>query len=90
MRITGNRALVKPLPSLEKSPAGLLLPPVVDQMQFTVLSVGPGRKLKNSTILPPEIKPGDRILIHSFAHDQFNFDDGSKIIDAGAVLAVIE
>lgn len=90
MKLQGNRALIKPLPQgLESVGALLILPPTQNQMFYTVLAVGPGRKLKDGSLLPPEIKPGDRILIHSFQHDQFTFEDGRKIVDASAVLAVV-
>lgn len=58
-----------------------------DEKQYRVLAVGPGRKLKNGTIVPLEVKPGDCILAELYT-DHAKLPDGTRIIDAKDILAV--
>lgn len=96
-RLLGNTVLLKPLPFKTTSLGGLALPPNAkyqpDQLQFTVLAVGPGRvvrkKGKVPVTIPIEVDPGDRVLLSQYHGNRFAFDDGSGciIVDASEIIA---
>jgi len=92
LKLLGNRIHIKPLSQAMVSPGGLhMVERYVNNKQvlYSVLAVGPGRKLKNETRVPVEVKPDDRVIAHSFSGTQHTFEDGSKIIDANEVMMIV-
>lgn len=89
MKLLGNRVLLEPLPLKVFSPGGILFTQIWqdDEKQYRVLAVGPGRKLKNGTVVPPEVKPGDYVLAELYG-EHIKLPDGRRIIDAKDILAV--
>lgn len=88
MKLLGNRVRLMPLAQKTQSDGGIAYAERYrdDQMQFTVLNVGPGRKLKNGSVLPPEVKPGDHVLAALY-HEHTILKDGTRIVDAKEILA---
>jgi len=88
MKLLGNTVLLEPLLPTLKSPGGIHYSErhVDDKMQHYVLAVGPGRKLKNGCVLPPEVRVGDKCLC---AVDglgvKHKFDDGRVLVDADII-----
>ncbi len=90
----GNRIIVKPLPY--KQPGKVQIPDAYretlmrqDQRVYEVVKVGPGRKLRNGTMLPIDCAPGDTVITHSYTDGPSDLPDGVKIIDADMVIAVV-
>lgn len=90
MRLFGELILVEPLPQKLQSSGGILFAERYrdDRKQFKVLAVGPGRRLKNGSVIPLEIKPGDHVLAELYTDTRYEFEDGRKIIDAKQCVAV--
>jgi co-chaperonin GroES (HSP10) len=96
MKMTGNFVLVEPLPLETKSSGGLHLPTdpkyFDDQKQWRVLAVGPGKLRKKKgrapLLIPPEVAPGDRVLVDIGQGWRMAFEDGSnrRVIDADIIL----
>lgn len=88
MKLLGNRIHLRPLPQATRSAGGILYAEAFrdDQKQFEVLAVGPGRKTKKGVLIPPEVKPGDRVLAELY-HEHTILPDGTRIADASAILA---
>lgn len=81
--------MVSPLPQSDRSEGGVLfdMSRRDDRKQFKVLQVGPGKRLKNGSIQPLEIVPGDKVLIGVTGANLFEWTDGVMIIDASEVVA---
>lgn len=89
MKILGNRVHVAPLPAHRFSPGGLTLVQIFqdDEKRYRVLASGPGRKLKDGTIIPTGVKRGDCVLAELYT-EHVKLPDGTRIIDAKDILAV--
>ena len=90
MKILGNRLHVQPLPVRTHTDSGLLLPQIrePERCNYRVISAGPGRKLKNGSVVPPEPQPGDRIALRAYC-DSVKLDDGTSIVDADDVMMIL-
>lgn len=84
MKLLGNRVLLTPASRPMMSPGGVLydMSRNDDRMQWFVLLVGPGRRLKGGTTLMPEVRPGDKCLFNPGMGVLYDFDDGRIIVDA--------
>jgi len=89
MRILGNRVLLQLLPPAKQSAGGIHYAQQYqdDKQQFEVLAVGPGRKIKNGTLIAPGVKPGDHVLAPLY-RDFATLPDGTRIVDASEIIAV--
>jgi co-chaperonin GroES (HSP10) len=88
IRLLGNRvhlALVAPKLQTE---SGLHLVDryLDDRMQYRVLGIGPGKRLKGGTILPIEVAPGMNVLIPRL-QDSTALPDGTFIVNADQIWA---
>lgn len=85
MQLLGNTVLLEPLPKPAQSPGGVFydLSRRDDRMQYYVRAVGPGRKLKDGTVLVPEVRVGDKCLCNpDRLGTRYAFEDGRIIVDA--------
>lgn len=89
MRLLGNRIHLRPLKKPEVTPSGIhLLSHLNDDFtQFQVLGVGPGRKLKNGSVVPIEFNAGDFVFCPLWRDSLHVFDNGDLIVDASQVQA---
>ncbi|NHM28455.1 co-chaperone GroES [Desulfofundulus sp. TPOSR] len=93
MRPLGERVVVKPLPSEEKTKGGIVLPETAKEkpQEGEVVAVGPGRLLENGTRVPIDLKVGDRVLFSKYAGNEVKIDDEEYLIMREAdILGVIE
>lgn len=69
----GDRIVVRRFESEEKSAGGILLPDSAKNkpQKGTVLSVGPGKLLKDGTRRGVQVKEGDTVLFTAWAGDEF-------------------
>ena len=79
----GNRVLVLPDPTAEKSEGGLYIPDMAKHRpsQGTVVSVGPGNwHAESQTYTPLNLKPGDKVLYGKYAGTDIQVDDTEYVI----------
>jgi len=92
LKILGDRVLVRP-DEAEKTERGIYLPEAAQErpQRGTVVAVGEGRRLKNGTLLPPDVKVGDRVMYGRYSGNEVTVD-GQKllIIGTNALFAVID
>lgn len=65
MRPTYNKIVVQPETQSNISKGGIIIPDCAERQQTLVgivKAVGPGRITENGTLIPPCVKPGDKIL----------------------------
>lgn len=87
IRLLGNTVLLEPLKGKERSDGGIWynMPHRDDRKQWTVRAVGPGRRLADGTVVPPEVKVGERCLCNVGISNRYAFDDGRVIVEADQI-----
>jgi len=93
IRPLGERVLVKPLPSEEKTKGGIVLPDTAKEkpQEGEVIAVGSGKLLDNGQRVPIDLKPGDKILFSKYAGNEVKIDDVEYLIMRESdILGVIE
>ncbi|MCC7371480.1 MAG: co-chaperone GroES [Chloroflexi bacterium] len=89
----GDRVVVKPKSRDEQTKGGIILPDTASEkpQQGEVLSVGPGRRLDNGSLVALDLKVGDTVLFAKYSGTEFKHDDDDLLIlNERDVLAVIE
>jgi chaperonin GroES len=78
----GDRIVVRREAAEEKTAGGILLPDTAKNkpQKGKVLSVGPGRLLKDGTRRSLQVKEGDTILFTNWAGDEFKQRGGDEIL----------
>jgi chaperonin GroES len=91
IKLIGNRVLVEEAPQAAKSAGGIHYSQHHrdDHSQFTVLAVGPGRRLKNGTVVKPEVERHQRVVAPLY-RDHVQLEGGLRIVDASQIIAVVE
>jgi chaperonin GroES len=93
IRPLGERVVVKPLPSEERTKSGIVLPDTAKEkpQEGEVVAVGSGKILETGQRVPIDLKPGDRILFSKYAGNEVKIDDVEYLIMREAdILGVIE
>ncbi len=91
-----NRVLIKEDPKQEYTTSGgIIVPQTVRDGKFyataSVIAVGEGRLLKNGSKVPPEVKPGDRILLGKSLGSAVTYQgEEHRVVDADLIEGVIE
>jgi chaperonin GroES len=89
----GDRVVVKPKGREEQTRGGIILPDTAGEkpQQGEVISIGPGRRLDNGTLVALDLKVGDTVLFAKYSGTEFKLDeDDLLILNERDVLAVIE
>ena len=89
----GDRVVVKPKGRDEQTRGGIILPDTAKEkpQQGEVLSVGPGRRLDNGSLVALDLKVGDTVLFAKYSGTEFKHEDADLLIlNERDVLAVIE
>lgn len=78
----GERLVVKADEREEKTASGIFLPDTAQEkpLQGTVLAAGPGRVLDNGTVVPMEVKAGDKILFGKYSGTEIKIEGESYLI----------
>ncbi|HPZ44250.1 MAG TPA: co-chaperone GroES [Bacillota bacterium] len=93
IRPLGDRVLVKPLPTEERTKGGIVLPDTAKEkpQEGEVIAVGSGKLLDNGQRVPIDLKPGDKILFSKYAGNEVKIDDVEYLIMRESdILGVIE
>lgn len=93
LRVLGNRVVLKPCEAEDKTPGGVILPDTAKErpLKGVVIAIGPGIRLENGMVVPPDVKVGETVVYRSFAG--FPIKDGDEeyiVINENDILAVIE
>jgi len=78
----GERILVKPLESEQKTPGGIILPDSAKEkpQKGEVMAVGSGKLLEDGTVKPLEVKVGDKILYGKYSGSEISHDGQEYLI----------
>ncbi|MCL2766639.1 MAG: co-chaperone GroES [Peptococcaceae bacterium] len=82
IRPLGDRIVVKPTPSEEKTKSGIVLPDTAKEkpQEGEVIAVGSGKLLETGQRVPIDLKPGDKILFSKYAGNEVKLDDVEYLI----------
>lgn len=93
VRPLGDRVVVKPLASEEKTKSGIVLPDTAKEkpQQGEIIAVGNGRVLDDGKRVPMEVKVGDRVLYAKYAGTEYKINGEEYLVmNERDILAVIE
>ncbi len=78
----GDRVVIKPEPSEEKTRSGIVLPDTAKEKpsEGTVVAVGTGRILDNGQKVPVEVKIGEKVIYSKYGGTEVKIDDEEYII----------
>lgn len=89
-----DHILIEPIKQEEKTKTGIFLPETAEKErpeQGKVLGVGPGKKNKDGSYIPLEVKPGDRVLFTKYGPSEIKIDEKEFLIAKEEdILAIIE
>ena len=89
-----DHVLLEPLKEEQKTKTGILLPETAEQErseQGTVIAVGPGKKGKDGSIIPLDVKVGDLVLFTKYGPNEIKIDGKDYLIaEAKDILAILE
>ena len=88
-----DRVLVRRLESEDRTAGGIIIPDTAKEkpLEAEVISVGPGARNDNGSIIAPDVKAGDLILIGKYSGTEVKIDgEDLLIIKESDVLGVIE
>ncbi|MDQ7822353.1 MAG: co-chaperone GroES [Candidatus Eremiobacteraeota bacterium] len=76
IRPLGDRVILRAIPSEEKTKAGIIIPDSAKEkpMEGEVMAAGKGRMLEDGTIVPMEVKEGDRVLFSKWGGTEIKID----------------
>jgi chaperonin GroES len=83
VRPLADRVLVRRLEDeVEKSKGGIIIPDTAKEkpQQGKVIAVGKGRKSEDGTIVPLDVKVGDRILFGKYAGSEIKVEGEEHLI----------
>ncbi len=87
-----DRVLIEPIPDLEISKSGIVLPNTSKEkpQRGNILAVGEGKYI-DGKLTPLSVKKGDEILFSKYAGDEIKIDGKElKILNESDILAIIE
>ena len=93
LRPLHDRILVRRLEEAEQRSGGIIIPDSAKEkpQQAEVRAVGSGKLLESGTRVPPEIKPGDRILFGKYSGSEIKLEgEEYLILREDEILGVIE
>ena len=78
----GDRIVIKRFEADEKTAGGIILPDSAKNkpQKGKVLSVGPGKLLKDGSRRPLQVKEGDVVLFTNWAGDEFKQAQGENVL----------
>jgi len=89
----GDKVVVEPLESEEKSPGGIILPDTAKQkpQEGKVIAVGPGRVLDDGKRAEMAVKVGDKVIFAKYGGTEVTIDGKDFVIlDQDSIYAIVE
>jgi len=88
-----DKILVKRLEAAEVTKGGIIIPDTAKEkpQEGKVIAVGSGRVTEEGTVVPLEVKKGDKILFSKYGGTDINIDGEEYIIlEESEVVAIVE
>jgi len=88
-----DRVLVKRLEEEEKSKGGIIIPDTAKEkpIQGKVIAVGTGKIMKNSEVIPLDVKKGEKVLFGRYAGTEVKIDGEEYLLmREDDILAVVQ
>lgn len=93
IRPLGDHILVKPADEKEVKKGGIIIPDTAKEkpQEGEIVAVGKGKRLENGTIVPLEVKVGDKVLFGKYSGTEIKIDGNDYLImREDDVLGIIE
>jgi chaperonin GroES len=93
LRPLHDRVLVTRLEESEQRQGGIIIPDTAKEkpQQAEVKAVGNGKLLESGERVPPEVKPGDRVLFGKYSGSEIKIDgEEYLVLKEDEILGVIE
>ncbi|HOP05823.1 MAG TPA: co-chaperone GroES [candidate division Zixibacteria bacterium] len=77
-----DRVVVKPLEAVEVKKGGIIIPDTAKEkpMEGEIIEVGPGRRTEEGTVVPVEVKKGDRVLYGKYSGTEVSIEGEEYLI----------
>lgn len=88
-----DRLLVRRIEEQERTKGGLIIPDTAKErpLEGEVLAIGSGKRLEDGTLVPLDVKKGDRVLFGKYSGTEIKVDGVEHLIlREEEVLGVIE
>ena len=88
-----DRVLVRRIEQSDKTAGGIIIPDTAKEkpMEGEIVAVGPGARDEKGTIVPLDVKPGDRILFGKWSGTEVVLDDEELLImKESDIMGIIE
>ncbi len=89
-----DRILIRRSEAAGQSKGGIIIPDNAKEkpVEGTVVSVGTGKRLDDGTLVPLDVKAGDRVLYLKYSGSEVRIDDASDhlILREDEIIAIIE
>ncbi len=88
-----DKVIVEILDAEEKTKGGIVLPDTAKEkpQQGKVIAVGNGKTLPNGKVVPPSVKPGDRIIFGKYSGNEVEVDENEYlIVNEEDILAIVK
>ena len=88
-----DRVVVRRIEAEEKTSGGIIIPDTAKEkpQEGEVVAVGPGTRAEDGTVIPLDVKSGDRILFGKWSGTEVRIDGEELLImKEGDILGVIE
>jgi chaperonin GroES len=88
-----DRVVVRRVEEDTKTAGGIIIPDTAKEkpMQGEVIAVGPGARNEKGEVVPPDVKPGDRVLFGKWSGTEVKIDGEELLImKESDILGVIE
>ena len=89
----GDKVIVEILNAEEKTKGGIVLPDTAQEkpQQGKVIAVGNGKTLSSGKVVPPSVKPGDRIIFGKYSGNEVEVDENEYlIVNEEDILAIVK
>ncbi|MBI4226990.1 MAG: co-chaperone GroES [Candidatus Omnitrophica bacterium] len=89
----GDKIIIEVLKAQAKSKGGIILPDTAKEkpQEGSVIAVGTGKTLPTGKTVPPDVKPGDKILFGKYSGNEVKVDGKEYlIINQDDILAILK
>lgn len=88
-----DRVLIELLEAEEKTRGGIILPDTAkeEKAEGKIVALGSGKRLKDGTLQPFEVKKGDRVMFGKYAGDELEINGKKhKVLKEEEIFAIVE